>query len=86
MFERYLKLTYDGETVRAMKRLAMVLSDEDVASCAETIPIEPEPYALRPTEVRALEKSGLLRTAMAWNDEDTRVIVDPLVAYLRRAP
>lgn len=85
VFLRYLRMHYDGETVRAVTRLAGALSDDDLESCAETIPIDPVPYSLRPSERRALEKSGLLRPAMAWNDEDTRVIVDPLVAYLRRA-
>lgn len=85
LFLRFLQLRYDGETVRAMKHLAADLSDDDVASCAETVPIEPMPYPLRPTEWRALEKSGLVRPAMAWNDDDTRVTVDPFVAYLRQA-
>jgi Cdc6-like AAA superfamily ATPase len=85
LFLRYLRLHYDGETVRAVVRLSAALSDDDLESCAETIPIDPVPYSLRPSERRALEKSGLLRPAMAWNDEDTRVIIDPLVAYLRRA-
>jgi Cdc6-like AAA superfamily ATPase len=85
LFLRYLRLSYDGETVRAMTRLAAALIEEDLESCAETVPIDLAPYTLRKTELQALEKSGLLRPAMAWNNDDTRVIVDPLVAYLRRA-
>jgi len=85
LFDRYMRLRYDGETIRAVTRLAHALSDDDAASCAETIPLDPAPYALLPTERLALEKSGLIRPAMAWNDEDTRVIIDPLVAYLHHA-
>lgn len=85
LLDRYLRLRHDGETVRAVSRLARALSDDDAASCAETIPLDPTPYALLPAERLALEKNGLLRPAMAWNDEDTRVIIDPLVAYLHHA-
>lgn len=80
---RYLRLRHDGETVRAVTRLAAALTAEDLESCAETIPIDPAPYAIRPSDRLAMEKSGLLRPAMAWSDSDTRVILDPLVAYLR---
>lgn len=85
LFDRYLRLRYDGETIRAVTRLANALTDDDVASCAETIPLDPTPFSLLPNERLALEKSGLIRPAMAWNDEDTRVILDPLVAYLHHA-
>lgn len=85
MFKRYLRLRQDGETFRVIYKVAGLLSAEDAEACAETIPIDPAPYALTQTERQALEKSGLLRPAMAWNDGDSRVILDPLIAYLYMA-
>lgn len=82
---RWLRLGFDGETVRAAVRLSDALTAEDLELCAETIPIDPAPYALRSGDRMALENSGLLRPAMAWNASDTRIIVDPLIAYLRKA-
>jgi hypothetical protein len=82
MLVRYLRLTFDGETFRAVQTLANALSSDDRQLCAETVPIDPEPYAIRPSDRLALQKSGLLRPAMAWSDADTRVILDPLIAYL----
>ncbi len=36
-------------------------------------------------EMRALGKAGLLRPAVAGDPEDKRIVVDPLIAYLRAA-
>lgn len=83
MLQRYLRLRYDSQTFRAAQALAAALTLPDLQSCAETVPIDPTPYAIRPTARQALENSGLLRPAMAWNDGDINVIVDPLIAYLR---
>lgn len=80
---RHLRLGFDSETVRAVERLAMALKPEDVQACAEAVPIDPEPYEIRSNDRMAMEKSGLLRPAMAWSDGDKRIILDPLVAYLR---
>ena len=85
LLRRYLRTRYDGETVRAAESLARRLTADDIDLSAETIPIDPSPYTMRSTERLALEKSGLLRPAMAWVDTDTRIILDPLIAYLGKA-
>jgi hypothetical protein len=82
---RHLRVSVDGETVRAAQRLAKVLTDADVEACAEAVPIDPTPYGITPAERLALDSAGYLRPAMAWNEADTRVILDPLIAYLRAA-
>jgi len=83
--ERYLRSTYDGETFRALKRVADIMPREHIDLCAEAVPLDPEPYELSRSERRALEKAGLLRPAMAGDAEDERIVIDPLIAYLRVA-
>lgn len=83
--ERYIRSTYDGETFRAVKRLAGVMPPEHIALCAEAVPLDPKPYELTSPERRALEQDGLLRPAMAGDPEDERIVIDPLIAYLRVA-
>jgi Cdc6-like AAA superfamily ATPase len=81
----FLRGTYNGETFRAVHRLANVMPVDDIALCAEAVPIEPELYSISPRENRALVSAGLLRPAMAGDAEDTRVVIDPLIAYLSAA-
>ncbi len=81
----YLRGTYNGETFRAIQRLAKAMPDEDIGLCAEAVPLEPELYAISTREHRALVSAGLLRPAMAGDLEDTRVVIDPLIAYLSAA-
>jgi hypothetical protein len=70
---------------RAIQRLAGAMPDEDIGLCAEAVPLDPEPCAITTRERRALVSAGLLRPAMAGDPEDTRVVIDPLIAYLSAA-
>jgi Cdc6-like AAA superfamily ATPase len=83
---RFLRMDYDGETARAVLRLAAALSTDDVQACAEATPLDPAPYNLTASERLALERSGLIRPAAAWFQQDPRVVLDPLIAYVRTAP
>jgi Cdc6-like AAA superfamily ATPase len=82
---RYLKGNFSGEVVRAIQRIAAIMPAEHIPLCAEATPLEPEPYQLTERERLALSKAGLLRPAVAGDPSDTRLVLDPLVAYFRAA-
>jgi hypothetical protein len=81
----YLRGTYNGETYRAFQRLAQLMPEDDLDLCAEAVPVDPAPYKISPRDRRALMSAGLLRPAMAGDPEDDRIVLDPLLAYLRAA-
>ena len=83
--QRYLRSSYNGETFRALKRVAEMMPEAHVELCAEAVPLDAAPYAISASERRALMSAGLLRPAMAGDAEDERIVIDPLIAYLRVA-
>ncbi|HYO60015.1 hypothetical protein [Archangium sp.] len=82
---RYLEEKYLPANVRQFERLAGVMPDDDVMKCAVSSPVEAASYALSESERKDLEQAGLLRPAMAGDPKDTRIVIDPLCAYLRMA-
>jgi hypothetical protein len=82
---RYFQEKYLPANVRQFERLASVMPDDDVMKCAVSSPVEAAPYALSESDRKDLEQAGLLRPAMAGDPKDTRIVIDPLCAYLRMA-
>lgn len=85
LLQRYLGQMHQAADVRVFERLADVMPDDDVMRCAASSPVESGAYALTESERKALEQAGLIRPAMAGDPHDTRMVIDPLCAYLRMA-
>jgi hypothetical protein len=85
MLLRYLEEKNLRSSVRIFERLAASMPDDDVMKCAISSPVESAPYALSESDRKDLEQAGLLRPAMAGDPRDTRIVIDPLCAYLRLA-
>lgn len=84
LVQRYLRTTFGGEVVDAMDRVCMAMPDGDIRRCAEVRPVDPEPYAeIGRYERLALARLGLLRPVIAGDPDDSRIVLDPLCAYLR---
>ncbi len=82
---QYLESEFTAEVVRIVRRVASVMPDEDIRSCAGAESLDPGPYKLNDREFQVLARAGLVRPAMAGDPEDRRIILDPLCAYLRAA-
>lgn len=86
MLWRYFGSKYPLDTVRALRTVAALMPDEHVLLCASASPLDATPYQQLSTHERhALERAGLLRAAVAADPEDPRLVLDPLIAYLRVA-
>ena len=85
LLQRYLEVHFMPEEARLILRLVDAMPDDDVLRCAAASPLDAAPYALTPMDRRTLTQAGLLRPAMAGDPEDTRIVIDPLCAYLRVA-
>ncbi len=85
LLQHYLNNNYSARARRAILRVAQDMPEDDVKDCAAADPLEPEPYALTKSERGALESEGLLRPAMAGDENDPRIILDPICAYLHLA-
>ena len=85
MLWRYVGNKYPLETVRALRRVLGLMPAEHIPLCAAASPLDGAPYALLPDHERlTLERSGLLRAATAAAADDPRIVLDPLIGYLRQ--
>ncbi|WNG17851.1 hypothetical protein [Cystobacter fuscus] len=82
---RYLGEKNFRSSVRIFERLASVMPDDDIMRCAASSPVESAAYSLSESDRKELEQAGLVRPAMAGDPHDTRIVIDPLCAYLRLA-
>jgi hypothetical protein len=86
MLLRYFGSKYPLHAVRALRHVVELMPPEHIAACANASPLEGAPYAaLTPHERLALERSSLLRPAVASDPTDPRLVLDPLCAFLRAA-
>lgn len=86
MLLRYFGSKYPLHAVRALRHVVELMPPEHIAACANASPLEGAPYAaLTPHERVALERSSLLRPAVASDPTDPRLVLDPLCAFLRAA-
>ena len=85
MLDRYFELTFFPEASSGVKRLARAMTIGQVSQCARNSPIDPSTLAISEEERHALSQSGMLRPAMAGDAKDTRIVLDPLIAYLAKA-
>jgi hypothetical protein len=83
--DRYLMSRFPGETHRALRGLVGRMPHDDIERVAEAVAIDPSPYAMQPQERQALERAGLVRSAMAGDPTDTRIVISPIAAYLAMA-
>lgn len=86
MLWRYFGSKYPLDAVRALRTILRLMPREHIPLCASASPLDGAPYkSLSDHERHTLERAGLVRAAAAADPDDPRVVVDPLVAYLRIA-
>jgi hypothetical protein len=86
MLWRYFTSKYPIDVVRALRALLPLIPPDQLSLCASASPLDGTPYrALAVPERHALERAGLLRAAAAGDSDDPRLVLDPLIAYLRVA-
>jgi hypothetical protein len=86
MLWRYFGSKYPLDTVRALRAILALMPEAHVTLCASASPLDAAPYReLSIHERHTLERAGLLRAAAAAEPEDPRLVLDPLIAYLRVA-
>ncbi len=86
MLWRYFSSKYPLDVVRALRALITMVPDEHILPCASASAVDAAPYqGLSTADRHALERASLLRPAFAAAPDEARIVIDPLVAYLRDA-
>lgn len=86
LLDSFISDEFSAAEGRALREVSRLLRDEDQASCLSGGEIDPSStMALSETERRQLENANLLRPALAGDPENVHIVLDPLVAWLRRA-
>lgn len=73
-----------GVTAHA-QQIALGMPEPDLLYSAAGEPVDPSPYAIERTAQLTLSQLGLMRPAVAGDPSDPRIVLDPLIAYLRAA-
>ncbi|MCU0655425.1 MAG: AAA family ATPase [Polyangiaceae bacterium] len=85
LLRSYIEQNFGPEICESVERLARIMPSEHINHCASARPLDPDPYQISEQERHSLERAGLLRPAMAGDPHDRRIVLDPMVAYLRVA-
>ncbi len=83
LLDSYLKSKEERHVARLLVVLSERMPASDVESCLGACPVDPTPYQLRPYDRMDLAKVGYFRPNDAGNPEDLRIILHPLVAWLK---
>lgn len=85
LLSSYFEQHFGPEISESAVRLARAMPSDHIPHCAAARPLDPAPYSITGQERHALERAGILRPAMAGDPHDNRIVIDPMVAYLRVA-
>jgi hypothetical protein len=86
MLWRYFGSKYPLDVVRALRALIALVPDEHIQPSAAASPVDAAPYqSLSHADRDALQRASLLRPAFVAAADSARIVLDPLVAYLRDA-
>lgn len=85
LLQRYMRMTFSYGVYQTVMKTIARLSDDDLVRSASAESLPAELFTLTVRERRDLQKAGLLRPAMAGDESNTDLVLDPLCAYLRAA-
>lgn len=86
LLDAFIADEYSAPEARALREASTLLRGEQEESCLAGAELDPAPFgALSDTERRQLENANLLRPALAGDPVDAHLVLDPLIAWYRRA-